>query len=116
MDPANVRDGKVYFEGLPTSPFRIEGIDEYTVLQGKIRAVDIEGLWVFLRQLILETGPLWPEQVKSTGKTCSNLVPLLKAAVTTLERNCDILATKPNHLESYLDEQTATLGSALLTV
>ena len=37
MDPANVRDGKVYFEGLPTSPFRIEGIDEYTVLQGKIR-------------------------------------------------------------------------------
>lgn len=49
-----------------TLPFRIEGIDEYTVLQGKIRAVDIEGLWVFLRQLILETGPLWPEQVKST--------------------------------------------------
>ena len=110
MDPANVRDGKVYFEGLPTSPFRIEGIDEYTVLQGKIRAVDIEGLWVFL------TGPFWPEQVKSTGKTCSNLVPLLKAAVTTLERNCNILATTPNHLESYLDEQTATLGSVLLTV
>ena len=48
MDPANVRDGKVYFEGLPTSPFRIEGIDEYTVLKGKIRAVNIEGLWVFL--------------------------------------------------------------------
>lgn len=57
MDPASIRDGKVYFEGLFTSPFRIEGIDEYTELQGNIRAVDIEGLWVFLRQF--DSGD-WP--------------------------------------------------------
>ncbi|MXQ81290.1 hypothetical protein E5288_WYG005988 [Bos mutus] len=46
---------------------RIEGIDEYTVLQGKIRAVDIEGFWVFL------TGPLWPEQV-----VCSTPIGLFR--------------------------------------
>ena len=57
MDPASVKDGKVYFEGLLTSPFRIEGIDEYTALQGEIRAVDIEGLWVFPRQF--DSGD-WP--------------------------------------------------------
>ena len=52
-----MKDGKVYFEGLLTSPFRTDGIDEYTALQGKIRAVDIEGLWVFPRQF--DSGD-WP--------------------------------------------------------
>ena len=84
--------------------------------KGKLGQLTLKASGYSRGSLILETGPLWPEQVKSTGNTCSNLVPLLKAAVTILERNCDILATTPNNLESYLNEQTATLGSVLLTV